>query len=166
MLHPFIKKTTSSQIEGNGLIATDMIRKGEIVSRLEPNQTYYLIEDVKYWTEEQIEALLVYGYQCDDKYIVCESGDEKFMNHSCDPNTWWADSDTMIARRDILPGEEITYDYSTTELVLDFEMECRCGSANCRGVVTNQDYLSPEWQAQYGEHLPKHLLKAIAASKG
>lgn len=38
-----------------------------------------------------------------------------FENHSCDPTTWFVDDITMNARRDILPGEEITYDYSTTE---------------------------------------------------
>ena len=37
-----------------------------------------------------------------------------FQNHSCDPTTWWVDDITLVARRDILPGEEITYDYGTT----------------------------------------------------
>ena len=83
------------------------------------------------------------------------------MNHSCDPNTWWADGKSIVARRNIRPGEEVTYDYSTTDVDLVFEMECACGSSNCRGRISNLDYLDPTWREQYGSNLPPHVLTAI-----
>ena len=162
MLHPLVKVVNFGVIEGKGLIAQGLIGTGEVVSRLEPNQYMIPIAEVLTWSQEKQDDILHYGYQYNDTHMVCESGDERFMNHSCDPNTWWADSDTMIARRDIQLGEEITYDYATTEITVPFEMPCFCGSANCRHIVTYQDYLIPEWQALFGQHLPAHTLKAIA----
>lgn len=64
-------------------------------------------------------------------------------NHSCDPSCliavhWPQDtgralSATLVARRDIAPGEELTWDYAQTEAYSIAAPECRCGSANCRG---------------------------------
>lgn len=161
MLHKHVKLVDRGVIEGKGLVATGVIRKGEVVSRLEPDQPMIEIAEVLTWTEEAQDELLHYGYQCSATHIVSEQGDEKYMNHSCDPNTWWRDDDTMIARRDIQPGEEITYDYATTEVAIPFEMPCNCGSSICRGVIRNTDYRDPIWQARFGQHLPRHTLQAI-----
>lgn len=163
MLHEYIQRAGTDVIDGQGLIATGLIRAGEVVSRLEPNQPMYRISEVATWSPEAQDALLHHGYQCSETHIVSEQGDEKYMNHSCDPNTWWADDDTMVARRDIHAGEEITYDYATTEISLPFQMTCCCGSALCRGQVTHLDYRRTDWQARFGDHLPQHTRKAIAA---
>lgn len=165
MLHPLVEVVDKGVIEGRGLVARGLIRKGEVVSKLEPDEPMYLISDVLTWTQEAQDRLLTYAYQCSETHVVNEQGDERFMNHACDPNTWWADDDTMIARRDIQPGEELTYDYATTEVTIPFEMDCRCSSANCRGRVSNRDYLNPEWQARFGTNLPRHTLNAIEQAK-
>lgn len=165
MLHQYVVVKDNEVIAGKGLVAIGEIKKGEIVSRLEPNQPMTLIEDVLKMSPEEQDALLFYGYQCSETHIVNEQGDEKYMNHSCDPNTWWGDDNTMIARRDIHPGEELTYDYATTEVNVPFEMVCQCGSAICRGKVTHLDHLNPEWQARFGTHLPQHTLKAIEQAR-
>jgi uncharacterized protein len=165
MLSPKITLVEDKVIHGRGLVATDFIRKGEFISRLGPDRPTYSIEEVLTWTPEERDALLLYGYQCDEHTIVVEAEPDRYMNHSCDANTWWEDDNTMTARRDIMPGEEITYDYATTEITIPYEMHCRCGSANCRHLVTNLDYLNPEWQAQYGDHLPTHTRRAIEAAK-
>jgi len=80
-----------------------------------------------------------------------------FVNHSCDPNlavfnVWidCLDPDlprlALFAVRDIVKGEQLTFDYKQrtgaedTESESDGEnsgeaMECRCGSSNCRKVM-------------------------------
>lgn len=166
MLHPLVKCVDRGVIEGRGLVAQGLIRAGEVVSRLEPDQPKFPIDEVLTWTPEAQDALLLHAYQCSDTHLVQEEGDERYMNHSCDPNTWWADDDTMVARRDIYAGVEITYDYATTEIVIPFEMPCACGSPLCRGVVTNRDYLDADWQARFGRHLPGHTLRAIERARG
>ncbi|GAB4524702.1 MAG: hypothetical protein OHK0046_39780 [Anaerolineae bacterium] len=165
MLHPNVTIVDRGVIEGKGLVASGPIKAGEVVSRLEPNQPMTLIADALTWSQEAQDELLHYGYQCSETHIVEEQGDERYMNHSCDPNTWWADDNTMVARRDIAPGEEITYDYATTEIVIPFEMKCYCGTLLCRGMITHNDYLDPVWQARFGEHLPQHTLKAIRTAR-
>lgn len=165
MLHKNIAVVDRGVIEGKGFIAQDLIKKGEVVSRLEPNQPTYTIAEVLAMPQEEQDKLLHYAYQYREDALVNEQGDERFMNHSCDPNIVWADDDTMIASRDILPGEEITFDYAMTEVAIPFRMECRCGSPNCRGIITNLDYRDPAWQAKYGDKLPRHTLKAIAEWK-
>lgn len=164
MLHRNIELVDKDAIQGRGLVAKAPIRRGEIVSRLEPDQPTALISDVLTWPQEHQDELLHYGYQCNSTQIVNEQGNEKYMNHSCDPNTWWLDDETMIARRDIKEGEEVTYDYATTEVTIPFEMNCHCGAANCRGVITNRDHLNIDWQVRFGKHLPHHTLMAIAAA--
>jgi hypothetical protein len=161
MLHPLVKVVDSGVMEGKGMVAIGLIHAGEVISRLEPNQPMTPLVEFYTWSQEQQDECLIHSYQCSETHLVSEDGDEKYMNHSCDPNTWWVDDETMLARRDILPGEEITYDYSTTEVAVPLEMHCLCGSPLCRGMVTNRDHLIPEWQQRFGSYLPRHTLKAI-----
>jgi len=162
MLHAAIEIRKKGTIHRNGLFATRLIRKGELVWELdEPTYTW---EEIEGWDEGRRKDFDWYGFQCGvDRYSSPE-GISRETNHSCDPNTWWAGSDSIIARRDIQADEEVTYDYSTCDIDLVFEMECRCGSPRCRGTITNRDYLDPEWQKQYGLNLPPHVLAAIEAA--
>lgn len=166
MLHPNVAVAVNEGvIDGVGLIARDLIRAGEVVSRQEPDAPMMSIAEFLSKTPQEQAELSRYAYQCSETMLVFEGEPEHFMNHSCDPNTWWADDKTMVARRDIHAGEEITYDYAMTEVDVPFEMECRCGSPLCRKLITNRDYLDVGWQERYGNHLPPHTLKAIARAK-
>lgn len=153
-------------IEGKGLVARAFIAEGEVIARLDPGQPLTPISEILTWSPERQEAFLRYAYQCSETHYVDEHEPDRCMNHSCDPNTWWGEDDTMIARRDIQPGEEITYDYATTEISVPFAMTCLCGSAQCRGTITHEDYRDPAWQARFGDHLPRHTRRAIAALRG
>jgi hypothetical protein len=70
---------------------------------------------------------------------LCSQGEhpDDFANHSCEPNIGFvhADQFTHFALRDILPGEELVWDYSSSINEPEWEMPCRCGSLNCRGVI-------------------------------
>ncbi|KAE9546148.1 hypothetical protein FO519_010640, partial [Halicephalobus sp. NKZ332] len=149
-------------IQGKGLVTTEFIRKGEIVSDFVPGQPSYLLSEVLSMPPEKYEFLRHYCYQSSIDTITHEQGLEQYMNHSCDPNTMWICDETMVASRDILPGEELTYDYSTSEVTFPLMIECHCDSVNCRKIVTHLDYRIPAWQAKYGNMLPKHTIKIIA----
>lgn len=164
MLHPHVVVAEGETIHGKGLVAAALIAAGEVVSRLEPFQPQYAIVDVMAMNPEEVDHILHIAYQNSATTLVAEQGAERYMNHSCDPNTWWSDDNTMVARRDIHPGEEITYDYATTDIAITFVMTCHCGAANCRTRVTNLDHLNPDWQRQYGEFLPSHTLAAVRAA--
>lgn len=150
-------------IHGAGLVGTRLILRGELVWELEePTFTW---TQIKTCEEDRRRAFARYGFQCGvDRYSLPE-GLSREANHSCDPNTWWAGSDAIVARRDIRVGEAITDDYSTCDVDLVFAMTCRCEAPPCRKRITNQDYLDPTWQAQSGTHLPPHVLAAIEVAR-
>jgi len=162
MLHSNIRLTEQSTIHGKGLVTTDTIRAGEVVWKRDSDEKLISLAEIKSWPEAKQNEFFWLAYQVSEDAYIQPQGIDGYMNHSCDPNTWWADDVTLIARRDIPAGEEVTYDYASSDVSLDFRMECRCGAAACRGTVTSQDHLNPAWQQQYGEHLPSYVLKAIA----
>jgi SET domain-containing protein len=71
----------------------------------------------------------------------------RYINHSCDPNAYvdagitddgqpWA---AIIALRPIAVGEELSYDYAFPAALAE---PCRCGSANCRGLIIEEEALA------------------------
>ena len=85
-----------------------------------------------------------YYLQIGEDLFLGPSGDlDDFVNHSCDPNAGVVVNGTgarLVAIRPISPGEEITFDYSTTMYKAPVEMDCCCQSTLCRGRI--KDYLS------------------------
>jgi len=72
-------------------------------------------------------------------YLGSSGGVDDLVNHSCEPDcVAFVDGKTVGLRaiRDIAPGEELTYDYSTMMLTDPTRFVCACGAASCRGVVT------------------------------
>lgn len=63
---------------------------------------------------------------------------DDMVNHSCDPTTGLRLSPKgyrMIALRDIVTGNELTYDYSTYISGARETLDCRCGAPNCRQLI-------------------------------
>jgi len=159
VLHSAIVVRNKGAIQGNGLFTTQLIRKGALVWELDEPTHHW--SEVETWQGDRFKAFKRYGFQCGiDRYSLPE-GLSREMNHSCDPSTWWAGSDSLVARRDIQAGEEVTYDYSTCDIDLVFELKCNCGASCCRGKISNRDFLGSSWQEQYGSNLPPHVLTAI-----
>ena len=44
----------------------------------------------------------------------------------------------------------------------DEVMQCRCGTASCRGIISGRDWQRPELQRRYGEYFSAYLLRRIA----
>lgn len=85
-----------SNIHGLGLFATTHFRAGELIGSIKPkpakrNGPYVL------WVSE------TEGHRVE--------GPLKYINHSDRPNACYCDDLTVIALRDIHPGDEITHDY-------------------------------------------------------
>lgn len=80
----------------------------------------------------------------------------RYMNHSCDPSTRILDRQ-VIAVRDIAPLDGVTFDYNTTEYDMAEPFQCRCGTANCVGLVRGARHLTPARRAQIAHLLPDYL---------
>jgi hypothetical protein len=68
----------------------------------------------------------------------------------------------LVAMRDIDPGEELTTDYALFDDD-DGEMECRCGTASCRGTIGGRDWQRPELQRRYGNYFSWYLLRRLGS---
>jgi SET domain-containing protein len=113
-----------SKIHGKGLFANKDFKEGEIV--LKWNPTPLTEEETNNLTTKQEE----YTISKNGKYYSMNSP-EKYMNHSCEPNTKMNLNDFCdIAIKDIKKGEEITSYYSNKK---GNEEACNCGSKNCNG---------------------------------
>jgi SET domain-containing protein len=147
----------SSAIEGKGLFAKEPIKAGEVV----------LVcggEVLPATALETIKARPKYSsfFISDDLIIVLRDDDPvTFGNHSCDPNLWMHDEVSEEARRDILPGEELTVDYALHTDDASWSMPCRCGSPICRHVVKGDDWRLPELQRRYAGHFSPFINERI-----
>lgn len=101
----------------------------------------------------------------DDIYHV--GGEERsigdFVNHSCNPTTHLVGEITLVAARDLGVGEQLTYDYATSDSAPYDEFECDCGSDRCRGKVTGEDWMDPLVQQQYQGCFSPYLQRRIEA---
>jgi hypothetical protein len=151
-----------SPIHGRGLFARDPIAALEIVAvkggHVLTRAEWTTIEPVLGSAEVQIaEDLFVAPARPEQR-----EGSMLYTNHSCEPDIGIRGQIVFVAMRAIDAGEELTHDWATTD-DLDYEMECRCGRAGCRGVVTGKDWMKPELQQRYAGWFSWHLQRKIDA---
>ena len=92
---------------------------------------------------------------------------QHYVNHSCNPNTGFSGSHSMVAMRDIQKEEEVLYDYamiiaSNPDSVNYFEMDCSCLSDNCRKKIDEHGWEKPELQKKYTGYFQYYIEKKIA----
>ncbi len=149
-----------------GLFAKELIPCGDFIwkeNECKHNGCVDLsVRDALNLPEHQKKIFMHFCYQIGDDLLSGQLSMEEvlkddafFMNHSCDPNVWY-EGDCLVARRDIAPGEEITYDYGTDFTAFDRGFSCRCGSPQCRGTLRKDDWMM--LREKYGEeHLAPYL---------
>ncbi len=148
---------------GFGLFATAPLAAGEWVWRKDPGEPNYTSAEIRAWSAEKRENFFRNAYQTGpDTWhgpvtgAVIDPAD--YMNHGCDPNVWFESDDEIVARRAVAAGEEILYDYATSEGDADYRLECRCGSPLCRGTVRGGEMrTNQELRARYGKHVMSYL---------
>jgi len=110
----------------------------------------------------------MHGLQIEaDFYLVPTRPPEPadYVNHSCHPNAGLNGQISLVALREIAPGEEICFDYAMSDSSPYDEFECRCGAANCRRRVKGSDWTRPELWDKYGPHFSPYLLRRIERLK-
>lgn len=161
MLNPKIE-AKKSKLHNLGLFAKELIHRGEIIWQLDESARRFTPDEFHSLPFDQKEL----GCQLGDFYVISTDGTQ-YMNHSCNPNVWWEGDHAYSARRDIQPGEEITYDYSTSDVDYQWKStwECLCGDNDCRKYITNTDILHPNLQEKYKGHLPSWTINFIKKNK-
>jgi hypothetical protein len=156
-------KGESSRIQGRGLFATAPIAAGEIVAikggHIVTTAALHGLPDRLRNSEIQI---------ADGFHLVAKQDSEYepvmlFLNHSCEPNVGFMGNVVLVAMRDVEQGEELTTDYALFD-DHDEPMECRCGAASCRGLISGRDWQRPELQRKYGGYFSAYLIERFRDS--
>jgi len=180
-MHPAIKPKSKPGF-GMGLFCDEFIPEGTVVWRDSDESMEalrYTREQIEAFPEDEAEDFRIHAYQVDELMFsgtLIKKGDpdpvrdpSEYKNHSCDPNVWHEiDCDTvMTARKDINPGDEVTYDYCTTETENSMHVAarwtCKCGAKECRGKLTGVEYQDPALQKRYEHRWAEYIQKKIDA---
>ena len=88
-----------------------------------------------------------------------------YLNHGCDPNVAIdVRRRAIVARRPIAAGDELRFDYNTTEWELAEPFVCNCGSPTCVGVALGFAHVSPERQRVLLRDAAPHI-RALHATR-
>ncbi len=110
-------------------------------------------------------ALTIESMQIDDGvHIEATDPDalENYLNHSCKPNGYIEFRDlTYRALSPIESGEELTFNYKTTEWNMAKGFQCLCGHNGCYGHIIGFKYLTYDQQKGIEPWLSPFLKKKL-----
>jgi hypothetical protein len=146
---------------GRGVFARAKVRAGETLvvwgGEVVDGPTLRAMSNDKFRLALQVE---------EDLYLLSTNeGPADWINHACTPNAGLRGQVVLVALRDIRAGEEVTFDYATSDGSSYDEFECGCGSRACRGRVTGDDWRLPELQERYAGHFSPYLQRRIDAAR-
>jgi len=122
-----------SQVHGTGLYTGSAIAGRRKLGEL----TGVLIPVAKALREQRQRACIHMVELGDGIALDCTAGNLfRHLNHSCTANCYLrvvGHTVEIYSRRAISSGQELTVDYRATQH--PGGMVCRCGSANCRGIL-------------------------------
>ena len=145
---------------GKAVFARERIEVGELIAvwsgrLVSADELDDLPEDIRRHTAQVEESL----------YLASLTPDEPpdYINHSCEPNAGLDGQIAIVAMQLIRPGDEVTIDYAMCDGSPYDEFDCACGSVQCRGRVTGNDWRDPLLWKRYAGHFSPYLLRRIAA---
>jgi hypothetical protein len=157
-----------STIQGWGVFAVEALAAGAALLRFDDSRE---VDGDHPLRAEAGESARHQDY-LPDGTVVLMSSPERYINHSCDPNSYVYSVDRvrfLLTKRDIAAGEEIVVDYSINAVDGDV-WECRCGASGCRGLHKcdffalpatvqrrNLQYLDPWFAAVHAKRIHRLL---------
>jgi uncharacterized protein len=151
-----------SKIHGRDLFAVADVANNEIVAIKGGH-----IVDRKTLREKITPALGPVEIQIDDDLFIAPVAEQErelsmlYSNHSCEPNLGVRGEITFVAMRDISAGEELTHDWAMTDDD-DYSVECNCGAASCRKILTGKEWQRADLQKRYAGYFSAYLARKIA----
>jgi hypothetical protein len=125
-----------SAISGNGLFTGEAFRAGEFILAMTGEE--FPLERMEEICRARGLSVNMPLHTALDRVLFLDRV-PNLINHSCEPNCGLRNRADLFAIRDIVEGEEITYDYSTNVGPgIEWSMApCRCGATACRQVIRN-----------------------------
>ena len=138
-----------SHIAGRGAFATRIIPKGTRIVEYIGERISHEEADRRYESaaarRRRRHHTMLFAVSANACIDATRRGNEaRYINHSCAPNCeaiQEAERVFIFARRNIVPGDELTYDYRFERELASSLAEakrkypCRCGASTCRGTI-------------------------------
>jgi uncharacterized protein len=144
-----------------GVFAREIIHRGELIAMwggyvMTTGQVERLPREIQEfdYPVQIYEGLFLGPRSADDL-----DGAEMF-NHSCEPNAGIKGQIMLVARRDIELGEEICFDYETTDSE-EMWMLCNCGTPSCRHVINGEAWKDAQFQTRNAGYFSWYLQEKI-----
>jgi uncharacterized protein len=147
MLHPHTEVKWISEIIGCGVLACRPIPSGTITWVRDPLDRVLTPEQVETLPALCRDTFLKYSYRnAGGEYVFCWDN-TRFMNHSFNPNCITTAYGFEMAVRDIAPGEELTNDYGSLNILEPFHA---CDEGSGRKTVYPDDLVrhANDWDRQ------------------
>lgn len=160
-LHPDVV-VAESAIDARGLFAAVALPVGTVVARLRGVEvTDAHLRQLIASTPAYVDTIAL---DTDRNLVLAPGQPIHYGNHSCAPTVWHRDALTLVTRRPLMTGDELTIDYASQTDHADFRMICRCGTRGCRGTVTGEDWRDPRWQEAYRGHVVPAVARHFPAA--
>jgi hypothetical protein len=166
-----VERREGSAIEGRGLFATDHIDAYQLVAvkggRVVDEQTVRELtqKGELHGSQQQIgEDMFLAGLTAEEEDVNLVG-----YNHSCNPNALVGIIESqnisiLFSTRSIEKGEEITADYSVSNMSNTHRFVCNCGVEGCRTVIQPRyEYFREDFQRAHEGEFPEYMQKKIDA---
>ena len=155
-------KVVSLGSRGRGVVAERNFKQGEVIA-IWRGSIITEREVIALSDSERSQLLQV----DEDAFLVTNKAllTVDYINHSCEPNCGFTDSTTLVAMREIAPGEAITFDYAMSDTKTIFAFDCWCGSAKCRKKINGDDWRLADLQERYSGWFAPHVARLFKQSQ-
>ncbi len=156
-------EVATSPLEGMGVFAAEAIAEGELVC----------VWGGVVYTAAEVDAIGVafphfrtHPYEVAEGFYLGSTSltaidDAERFNHGCEPNVGVNGQILLLARRRIDEGEELLFDYETTDIA-PTPFFCRCRAKTCRGRIDGNAWRSKEFRANNVGWLTPYIADKVA----
>ena len=143
---------------GRGVYAVEAVRAGELVAvwggRIVPlAEAEALPPEIRRYVVQVEESQFLAPLEPLDA--------AELINHCCQPNCGLSGQIALVARRPIRPGEEITFDYGTTDSSEFLSFTVSCTKSPCRHRLRPDDWQRSDVQDVNRGHFSPYLQRRI-----
>lgn len=139
-----------SDKHGKGIFAKINIKKGEIIFIAKGKIVEFLVRTLK----DSLVGPNWVGINKNTWIDPFENNPLYYMNHSCNPNVGIKGRVVFVALKNIKKDEEITFDYSVSEVDIHWQMDCSCRQKNCRKIIRSIQFLPKKIFKKYLPYVP------------
>ncbi len=139
--------------EGLGVFAVEAISAGEVLMAI---------------AEVFVEQRARHTIQIDEHRHQAGTDEiDDYLNHSCDPNCALDfERLELVAARPLAVGDELSFNYLTSEWDMAAPFVCGCRSAACMGTIAGFGHLSPATQDALARLVSPYLRQRLATERG